>query len=601
MYHNPDGRGQFLTAPEALSRLRKMGKPPTNTRVDLSNPPPELLRVFGILGSLTLCFDVALEIILGEPEVTSTPDGIELWENIVKAIGGCVALVIDEESITRDNPYIEHCVLQTWYKLLDERREEWVLGCSVITTLALHKEDRREPLQVPITHGGKVRGTEKEYGLIMIRHISFQILEIPKMSKEDMWTLRNYMCILASHGHETGDSNPLFRATVVDHAIPSLIKLISTAMFKWRIKSDTSSQNLGEDVHGTVVFALRLLDATLRYPCFFFFDDSPTRQPPDMRFGDWTISVLKRISRLMVHPEPLRAFLSASRKIGVDGPKGDLRVKFPALWNLWGSMKGKATLLRDIRRTIRENGMVVCGNEERCPLIFALYSQGQAMGMNPHERLQKRRLLCSRCKWVTYCSHSCQKAAWKQHRKVCGDMAGNRRAGMSVVPSHSDTIFFEALLVYFVGQHCNYIRGEVERYMSKLSTSKTSRDQQLIQEGKKYPIIYVDFDTPAIPTPEKCVQILDVTTLSTRTKLTIAPVWMKACSETWYHPGMDKSLIMAIVAFPTNESDIWPVQSLLRAGRPGQPYIQDPVQNSIIQNGTWTRLQNDLEVKARRQ
>ncbi|KAJ8074158.1 hypothetical protein PM082_012450 [Marasmius tenuissimus] len=264
-------------------------------------------------------------------------------------------------------------------------------------------------------------------------------------------------------------------------------------------------------------------------------------------------------------------------------------------------MKGKATLLRDIRRTIRENGMVVCGNEERCPLIFALYSQVQAMGMNPHERLQKRRLLCSRCKWVTYCSHSCQKEAWKQHRKVCGDMAGNRRAGMSVVPSHSDTIFFEALLVYFVGQHSNYIRGEVERYMSRLSTSKLSRDHQLIREGKKNPIIYVDFDTPSIPTPEKCVQILDVTTLSTRTKPTIALVWLKACSETWYHPGMDKSLIMAIVAFPTNENDIWPVQSLFRAGRPGQPYVQDPVQNSIIQNGTWTRLQNDLEVKTGRQ
>ncbi|KAK1229493.1 hypothetical protein PQX77_007443 [Marasmius sp. AFHP31] len=598
MYLNPDGRGRFLAAPEALTRLRKLGKPPSNTRVDLSNPSPKLLKAFGILGSLTLSGEVVLieanwtsqispwvkfffeEVILGEPDGTSTPKGVELWESIVKGVAGCIAIVIDVDSIARDNPYMEPCVIQTWYKLLDERREEWTMWCSVMTQLALHKDGKPvpEPLRVPTKHSGKMRRTEEEYGLVMVRHINLQTLEIPKMSKRDMWTLRNYICILASHGHEPGDPNPLFRPTVVEHAIPSLVKLISTAIFKRKARTDTTASDLEDNVHPMVVLALRLLNAALRdpasvilalsagvvkvllnaHPCFFSFDDSPARQPPEMRFGDWTVTFLKRISRLMVHPEPLRAFLSASRRIGVDGPKGDLRVKSPALWNLWKSMKGKATLLRDIRRTIRENGMVVCGNEER-------------------------------------------KAAWKQHRKLCGDMAGNRRAGMSVVPSHSDTIFFEALLVYFVGQHSNYIRGELERYMSRLSTSKLSQDRQLIQEGKKNPIIYVDFDTPAIPTPEKCVQILDVTTLSTRTKPTITPVWLKACSETWYHPGMDKSLIMAIVAFPTNENDIWPVQSLFRAGRPGQSYVQDPVQNSIIQNGTWTRLQNDLEVKTGRQ
>ncbi|KAL0058547.1 hypothetical protein AAF712_014770 [Marasmius tenuissimus] len=547
MYLNPDGRGRILPASEALTRLRKLGNPPSNTRVDLSNPSPKLLKALGILGSLTrLSSEIVLvkanwtsqispwvkffleEVILGEPDGTLTPEGVELWESVVKGVAGCIGIVIDVDSIARDNSYLGPCVIQTWYKLLDEGREEWEMWCSVMTQLALHKDGKPvpEPLRVPTKHCSKMRRTEEEYGLIMARHINFQILEIPKMSKRDMWTLRNYICVLASHGHEPGDPNPLFRATVVEHAIPSLVKLISTAIFKRRTRSDTSASDLEDNVHPMVVLALRLLNSALQdpasvilalnsgvlkvllkaYPCFFSFDDSPTRQPPEMRFSDWTLSVLKRISRLMVHPEPLRAFLSVSRKIGVDDPKGDLRVKSPALWNLWKSMKGKATLLRDIRRTIRETGMVVCGNEERCPLIFALYPQVQAMGMNPHERLQKRRLLCSRCKWVTYCSHSCQKAAWKQHRKVCGDMAGNRRAGMSVVPSHSDTIFFEALLVYFVGQHSNYIRGEVERYMSKLSTSKLSRDQQLIREGKKNPIIYVDFDTPSIPTPENVAE-----------------------------------------------------------------------------------------------
>ncbi|KAJ8074161.1 hypothetical protein PM082_012453 [Marasmius tenuissimus] len=92
---------------------------------------------------------------------------------------------------------------------------------------------------------------------------------------------------------------------------------------------------------------------------------------------------------------------------------------------------------------------------------------------------------------------------------------------------------------------------------------KLSRDQQLIQVDKKNPIIYVDLDTPAIPTRGKCVQILDV--ISTCTTPNIAPVWLKACSWTWYHPRMDKSSIVV------NENDIWPVQSLFCTGRPGQP------------------------------
>ncbi|KAJ8074180.1 hypothetical protein PM082_012472 [Marasmius tenuissimus] len=141
----------------------------------------------------------------------------------------------------------------------------------------------------------------------------------------------------------------------------SLVKLISTAIFKRRTKYDTSDSVLEDNVHPMVVLPLRLLNSALRdpvsvilavnsgvlkvllnaHPCILSFDDSPTRQPPEIRFSDWTLSVLKRISRLMVHPEPSRVFLSTSRKIGVDGPKGDLQVKSPALWNFWKSTKVK--------------------------------------------------------------------------------------------------------------------------------------------------------------------------------------------------------------------------------------------------------------------
>lgn len=36
------------------------------------------------------------------------------------------------------------------------------------------------------------------------------------------------------------------------------------------------------------------------------------------------------------------------------------------------------------------------------------------------ERPNKKLLLCSRCLLIGYCSHACQKAAWKAHKKSCG-------------------------------------------------------------------------------------------------------------------------------------------------------------------------------------
>ena len=38
-------------------------------------------------------------------------------------------------------------------------------------------------------------------------------------------------------------------------------------------------------------------------------------------------------------------------------------------------------------------------------------------------------MTCGRCKMIRYCSSTCQKAAWQQHKLECKDMAQQREIG----------------------------------------------------------------------------------------------------------------------------------------------------------------------------
>ncbi|KAL0060958.1 hypothetical protein AAF712_012222 [Marasmius tenuissimus] len=173
----------------------------------------------------------------------------------------------------------------------------------------------------------------------------------------------------------------------------------------------------------------------------------------------------------MSRPDAVFAFISTIKKLGyLDGLKNKLPLKSPSLWKSWKGVKGEYVLLWDIRRNLRERGMVV-----EAPTI-------ERVRMNAKGHLGDN----------------------------TGSSANVWHTIGRLVPAHTDTIFFEALLVYFVEHHSDVIRNKVDHYVSRPTSPKPSREQQLILEGEKTPIIYVNFDTPAIPTPEACIRILDL-------------------------------------------------------------------------------------------
>ncbi|KAJ8074192.1 hypothetical protein PM082_012484 [Marasmius tenuissimus] len=326
--------------------------------------------------------------------------------------------------------------------------------------------------------------------------------------------------------------------------------MLSTLMFKHKVNPNSSPSDLGEDLQPLLILGLGCLDPTLGdpasvimtlnyrilkiilkvYPCFSRGDDSTKSQALGSRFADFTIPILSQISRLMSRPDAVFAFISTIKKLGyLDGLKNKLPLKSPSLWKSWKGVKGEYVLLWDIRRNLRERGMVVRTNEDGCPFVIKYTTRSKLRPSNVVRRYKN-----AGSSVLAVIRSPIVRMNAKGH---LGDNTGSSANVWHtigrLVPAHTDTIFFEALLVYFVEHHSDVIRNKVDHYVSRPTSPKPSREQQLILEGEKTPIIYVNFDTPAIPTPEACIRILDLMTVSTLTTPSISLLWLRACADSW--------------------------------------------------------------------
>ncbi|KAL0060962.1 hypothetical protein AAF712_012226 [Marasmius tenuissimus] len=616
---------QFPRARKALDALLRLGNPPAITLAEISSPSPKVEIAIRVLGALSRSKELAIvraswgsligpwvrillqDIILGDHEGPMTAEGIATWDRILMSVPGCFQSAFGESresahSLCSTTPYLEPLFTQTWLKVIDECHRTWPVWCGMLRILSesvdhSDGDNGNTGTQEANLPRNVVYSQDERTGKLLVRHINFHVPKIPRISDPELHNVTDFMLLL--HGSYAGSAvnrlgvvNPLGLPAVVGQTIPALIKFAFTVMFKRKIDPQCPTNRIPTDVYSLVVLTLDCLYSILRdpisavvaldsgvlkvilraYPCFFRYDETGKRRARGaLKLVLWTTSILERIARLVVYPNFLHAFLRAARNVEVEGLIDELKAKSPPTWKCWKELKDKAALLREIRNSMWEAGFITCANVDG----YSLHKQLREM--SPQQQVQRRRRQCSGCSWIMYCSVECQKGSWNDHKKLCPGGKTNVRANPSWIISPSDSDFFKALVENFVGLYTEAIQKAVDHYklwLSDLESEPLPRDQQLIKDGLKNPMVYLIFDTPYMPTPDKSLEIHDPVTLASRPKPPIKPLWLMGSTEFWRFPAVNGGTILAVGAFPTHDKDIQLVPCLFRCGVPGEKYVR---------------------------
>ncbi|KAL0060959.1 hypothetical protein AAF712_012223 [Marasmius tenuissimus] len=477
---------RFPRAHNALNALRRLGQPPlVITTDDHSWPPPEFQTAIQAMGAL------------GSSKETSIVRAgwgalISPW---VKVFLEEVVLRLqwlrhrgrhwDARLLKQTTPYIEPLLVRIWFKVLDECHLESDEGGITQESANLSQDI--------------VYVLDERTGLMFAHHINFHLPKIRRISNDELLAMNAFMALLAGHEGQ-GSFNPLKFPAVVLQLVPALVNFVSGMMFKRKIDPTGSPNRIPPHIHPLVTLPLRNLHTVLLdplstvialdsgilkvllkpYPCFFRHDDTPRFQPEEVKLVYWTSSILQRIARFTVYPNVLHAFLVASRKVDVEGLDAELQAKSPPTSKCWNELKDKATVLREIRNGLWEDGFVTCGNTD-----------GTRDETSPKGSASPSPVFRMFVDYILLVAMS--EVILEETQEVLP-----RR-----VTKHMRYRFFESLIANFLALYTQPIQRAVDRYKLQLvEVESLSEDQQLIKAGIKNPIIYLNFDTSVTPMPD---------------------------------------------------------------------------------------------------
>ncbi|KAJ8074194.1 hypothetical protein PM082_012486 [Marasmius tenuissimus] len=372
---------------------------------------------------------------------------------------------------------------------------------------------------------------DERTGLMFAHHINFHLPKIRRISNDELLAMNAFMALLAGHEGQ-GSFNPLKFPAVVLQLVPALVNFVSGMMFKRKIDPTGSPNRIPPHIHPLVTLPLRNLHTVLLdplstvialdsgilkillkpYPCFFRHDDTPRFQPEEVKLVYWTSSILQRIARFTVYPNVLHAFLVASRKVDVEGLDAELQAKSPPTSKCWNESKDKATVLREIRNGLWEDGFVTCGNTDGVLSTRRTKTRDETSPKGSASPSPVFRMFVDYILLVAMSEVILEETQEVLPRRVTKHMSPD-------IP----------------------IQRAVDRYKLQLvEVESLSEDQQLIKAGIKNPIIYLNFDTSVTPMPDhETLQISDPATLASRREPPILPFDLRGCTQMWAHSAVD--------------------------------------------------------------
>ncbi|KAJ8075263.1 hypothetical protein PM082_019599 [Marasmius tenuissimus] len=608
---------RFATTGKALDRLSRLGMPqagpvdPSAFLLNAESPSSNNWTFLHILGALLYDLDHSLHrsqsLILRQikrhwlyihpwttylldavttSKVTATQKGYE----IVECVLHIVPLVVQyptrfppaqqETEITtliESSPKLRDSTRRVWVMIVADHHPLWQLWTQLAAMVFRAKTfdiriDDRDANQL---HSGC---PGRSLSMALTRHTIREIPCISSMTDKDVMHLVDLHVLWSNETVIPG--NPVVMCPIPRYTLRIQARLISKALRKRQKVLFASadggilSMALNSLVTVNLAQVFQVLEGRGRWWITEFLDtdvlvnffkadmldiDSIGSGILSAGIGIYLAKTLDLVSRNLVYPMVLHAFLKTVRKLEHAGVEG--RRQQECWWSSWVRCKRKAFVLKGIRRELRSEVETICSCAE-CPL--------KADSTKPCQKdLHAKHLACSRCSAASYCSRECQKWHWeKEHKSECRSLSDLIKDGTPPV-TRLETRFIRRVLRAILEKNM----GLIQATLRNLPPPKSQLDQHL---RLARPIVAVDldrtdsFDENDLST--RCIKIMhsvDLIVSELRLRQTKNwREWVRGLLERSQHLDEDEVAVVIFAPSHLGRSDSGPLLTEARVGIP---------------------------------
>ncbi|KAJ8091104.1 hypothetical protein PM082_022809 [Marasmius tenuissimus] len=514
-------------------------------------------------------------VVLAE-ELPTTIDGVKARARSFAYIPYLIGFPNDQSillSMMRSYPSLQPLLMQGWCKSIDETDPTWGFWSMLVanlfygsTALSSFRPNPQGLSGGPYTEG-------EDLGLMFTRHLHHEARRVRFMPVDELRHLKMYVLCLSPGA--TLREGPFQDIAVRVHCIPALILLVSKCL-KRRFVVHTSSTEedsreitlIHEVVSTSLSYLKELMDGTLsvrwslnagivkvllHIPTSLFAHDRA--MPSELSLVGRATEALEGISKFLVYPPILHAFLKSVDRLSTTEIERTLLVYAPAVWMCWISATEKASALRALRRELKRNPSFMCSNPN-CLSMDLSFSEGEHRKRGHGKRSNYS--VCSSCETMMYCSVECQRVQWRGgHRAECQTYREIREASLLQISDY-DTQFGHAWMQVYLRGWNDLVWARIAAYRSTLSRrlSTLTEEERLILSEIKTPLAVLDLMQPGLP-DESCLSLTNVTAFSASEAGKLYPSIASEVLTTWRGQRVDNGTLLVVGLFPRDGTHPW--------------------------------------------
>ncbi|KAL0572585.1 hypothetical protein V5O48_009377 [Marasmius crinis-equi] len=503
-----------------------------------------------------------------------TPEGRDAVEYSVV----CIPTLLDfrgEDAcfVKHESPHMVQLIPQVLFFLIDLSHQHWGPWAALSTTLArstcTHNSSYKPARPIRMVYPEK-----QQLGLILIRHLALLARRVPKMDKQELSHLKSYTMLISIADQAPFKSNPIFLSSNRKYFVATLTYLLRRLVRRKSFQQASDEFKLANEIVLLIFASLfwfmkdrdmvekildtKLVTAILRSGTPFLRSKT---QAMDTCFVEWCTRIVDQVAIFVLYKPIARRVSSFSKKAAALTSEGLARMRSEGgapgerFVDAWRNLMAKAAISKQHHRDMKE--MVICSYPMKGPKldIFAV--------------LDAR---------LTRCTAHVPAGSWTGKILTAFNvplLPGKSPADVKHALDENfqftiryDLVSFEEWMKSYVRAHAMVILAKWEVYMSSIkhesetSTRPLAEDRKAILEGRKQPVLFLDFDRPQIPDPEdpNCVQFIDMKLVKTHIvpRYSWGPERAVSMMDRWLHdPGVNESKLYLWGPYPNTRERTW--------------------------------------------